>query len=196
MKSLRWFALGAVLLCAAPANVQTTPSDWRLPVLHKIQRVSLSPSYGCRSEQDFQRGYVKTALFLSAYSKYYNSPELLFNGACGAPDYFEGATAGDDVDVVTDYGDIPLDSFTAGQVFSPQRRTDSVATFAESAATQVGHTYGVLINKSDIRGFFYFRVLAYVPNRFAELEYVVMDYQILQVAAESPGFDWNATGSY
>lgn len=158
-------------------QVTATP---QLPTLYKIVRVTLSPSYSCRSAEDIAKGYANTALFLSDYSKSLNGPELLFDGACGSSDYFGGQTAGDDLDVITDYGDVSLTDWAAGNAFSPLRRTDSIATFAARANVQVGHTYGVLINKDNVRGLLYFRVTAYVPNQKVDLEYAVMDYQVLR----------------
>ena len=192
--SLIVFVLG--FLIVVPASPQKDQHDLQLPELHKIKHVSLSPSYSCRSKQESGKGYGNTALFLSDYSKSRNAPELLFNGACKSPDDFVVQTAGDDLDVITDYGDIPLASLVAQHVFSPQRRTDSLAKFAQAARTEIGHTYGVLINKQEARGFFYFRVVAYVPNQSVELEYVVEDYQVHRVEARSSGFSWDAKMSH
>jgi hypothetical protein len=89
---------------------------------------TLGPSYSCRTPEEFRKGYRKTALFLSGASKQSNCPELLFNGSCNAPDYFQGQTAGDDFDVMADYGDVRLDELTASRAFPPLRRTDSPAS--------------------------------------------------------------------
>ena len=186
----------AALLIAAPADPHSKQDDLQLPELDKVMRTTLSPSYSCRSEEEFQKGYGNTALFLSAYSRKRNSPELVFNGACKSEDSFRGQTAGDDLDVITDYSDVPLTDLTAEHVFSPRRTTDSMASFGSRSRTQIGHTYGVLINKNEIRGFFCFKVIAYVPNKSVELEYVVLDYEILSVAGRSPGFAWDRKISY
>ena len=195
MKPLTTLILAAVIAAAVPANSQEK-EDMQLPELHKIKRATLSPSYSCRSKEEFRKGYENTALFLSAYSRWRKSPEMLFDGACRSKDSFHGRTAGDSLDVITDYGDVPLAGLTASQLFSLQRRADSVSTFTSEAPVVAGHTYGMLINKSDVRGFFYFRVLAHVPNQKLELEYVVMDYQVLRVEAQSPGFSWDTKSSY
>lgn len=184
----------AVVLIGTAAGGQTNSKELGLPELHKIRHVTLSPSYSCRSKEEAVSGYANTALFLSANSKNRNRPELVFNGACKSPDYFGGQTAGDDFDVITDYGDVPLESLTLSQAFSPLRRTDSLAAFTHTAKVQAGHTYGMLINKDECRGFLYFRVLSYVPNQKVELEYVVMDYQVLRREAQSPGFTWDEVG--
>ncbi|MGH9521322.1 MAG: hypothetical protein ACRD3E_02185 [Terriglobales bacterium] len=179
-------ALSSAITAAGQARL----SDNDLPVLHRIQTVTLSPSYSCRSKADFQKGYEATALFLTAEEKRRNGPSLLFDGACGSPDFFEVNTGGDDIGVITDYGDVRLEDMAATQVFSPKKRTDSVSTFTYTTKVVAGHTYGVLLNRSDSRGFFYFRVLEYLPNERVKLEYAVMDYQRLRVEAASAGFDW------
>jgi len=125
---------------------------------------------------------------LSGAAKDINSPELLFNGACNSPDYFQGQTAGDDFDVLADYGEVPLESLTASHAFSPLRRTDSVATFVREASVKLGHTYGMVINKDHVRGLLYFKVTAYMPNQKVELDYVVLDYKILRVEARAARF--------
>ena len=197
MKLIRSMVLiVSALVAAAPTSSQKTPEELQLPELHKIMHVTLSPSYSCRSEEEFRKGYSQTALFLSAYSKTRSIPELLFNGACKSPDNFDVNMAGDDLSVITDYGDVPLADLTPQQVFSPKRTTDSVANFVHTCEARLGHTYGLLINKRETRGFFYFRVVRHVPNQSVELEYVVMDYQILRVEAQSPGFNWDEKSSY
>ncbi len=175
-------------------EAQSKSKDSGMPVLHKIQRVTLSPSYSCRSKEEFRKGYASTALFLAQQSRVRNRPELLFNGACKSRDYFQGQTAGDDFDLVADYGDVPLEKLTLSHAFSPLRRTDSQATFLDRAKVEAGHAYGMLINKGETRGFFYFRVVSYVPNQKVELEYMVMDYQLLRKEAQSSGFAWDTAG--
>src|SRR5215467_14215592 len=128
MKSLLPVAL--MLLIAAPSIPQKSPEDLGLPELHKIQRVILSPSYGCRSTEDPQTGYAGSALFLTDHSRRINGPELLFNGACKSPDFFSVATAGDDIDTITDYGDIPLTDLAPSDLFG-WRRSKSGALFTQ-----------------------------------------------------------------
>ena len=188
-----------LLLIAASAETQRPAARRRriaaptpMPVLHKIIQVTLSPSYSCQTPAQFATGYNDTALFLSSYSKQQNSPELLFNGFCGGYDYFEGATAGEYLDVIADYGDVAIDGLTAQQIMNIPRVVGQDAKFSEDATVVLNHTYGVLINKDETRGFFFFRVIAYVPNQSVTLEYVVEDYQITQVVSQSPGFDWSA----
>jgi len=154
--------------------------------------VTLSPSYSCRSEEDFQKGYANTALFLSAYSRQRNSPELLFNGACETWDYLQRH----DLNVIADLGDIPLEELRPDQVFNVRRVHEraNYTRFSGIADPVVGHTYAELINQGDIRGFFYFRITAYVPNQKLELKYVVEQYEVFSTAEVSPGFDWTSTG--
>jgi len=185
--------LGLSVTSVAPTIAAT---DLGLPELHRINRVILSPSYSCRSEQDFSKGYENTALFLSTYSRERNSPELLFDGACKSSDSFSAATAGDDLDVIADYGPWPIEDLTAQQVFSPQRIADAYAQFNQRVPVQEGHTYGLLINKRDIRGFFFFQVMRHTANQKVELKYVVQHYQLLDRSAESPGFAWDKKSYY
>jgi hypothetical protein len=164
-----------------------------LPALHQIYTATLTPSYGCRPPAEFSRGYQGTALFLSTYSRTRNAPDLLFNGACGSDDYFQASTAGDDMALIADLGtEVPLADVSAHKAFNVRNiaGTDNESKFAQSAPVALGHTYVVLLNKSDVRGLFAIRVTAHERNRSVTLQYAVKQYQLLDVTAQSPGFDW------
>jgi hypothetical protein len=183
----------AVLLLSSAASAQTPRQDFGLPELHRIKTATLSPSYSCRSGEDFQKGYESTALFLSDYSKKRNSPDLLFNGACEGPDYFLSSTAGDDMALITDLGSLALEDLNTHQAFINAQRIhsfDLYSKFARSVKLEIDHTYAVLLNKRELRGLFFFTVVGYVPHQKVDLRYAVKKYQILSVTAESPGFDW------
>lgn len=166
-----------------------------LPDLHVIKTAVLSPAYSCRSAEQFKEGYRETALFLSDYAKAQNSPDLLFNGACGSPDYFEAATAGDDMSLIADLGkDVSLENLSALQVFNLQRVHSFAAysNFARVAKVELKHTYAVLLNNADRRGLFVFTVTEHAPNKNVALQYAVKSYQVTsngQVASSS-GFAW------
>ena len=193
MKSLL-LAASLLLLMASPAPVQNKPKDYGLPELHKIQKITLSPSYDCRPPEETAKGYANTALFLSHYSRQMNSPELLFHSICQLTNYFVVHTAGDQLDAIADLGEVPLNSLAPSDVWGLRPTWDSSANFREMVKIQSGHTYAVLINKGDIRGFFFVQVMEHVPNQKLDLEYVVMDYAILREEQRSPGFDWSTKG--
>jgi len=188
MKSAR---LLLTLLLASGGNGSVQLPSPKLPELHKIKAVTLSPSYSCRSKEDFQRGYGKTALFLTDEGNW-NGPDLLFNGACGSLDYLEGQTAGDDMTLIADLGKVSLEELRADQAFNVKRihSDDAYSKFTTIAEIEVGHTYAVLINKARVRGLLFISITAWVPNQRLDLKYVVREYQLLIVRKESPGFDW------
>src|ERR1700674_5409723 len=183
MKAL--VTLAALLLAAAASVPQGKQEDFGLPELHKIKTATLSPAYGCRSREDFQRGYENTALFLSKYSRDRNSLELLFNGACGSEDYFQSATGGDDMGLIADLGEMSMEKVTAHLAFNTKNihSFDLYSKFARMVKVQSNHTYAVLVNGSDIRSLFVFTVTGYVPNKRLDLKYAVQEYQIMQVRA-------------
>src|SRR5262249_852826 len=187
-------ALTAVLIAFSPLGSQEQKADLGLPELHVIKTVTLSPSYSCRSREEFRTGYANTALFLSRYSDDRNSPDLLFNGACGSEDYFEGSTAGDDMSLIADLGDVPLEEVTTSKAFNFKRvhSFDLYSRFTAQSKVEGNHTYALVINKSEIRGLLVFSVVNYLPNKKAELRYAVKEYQILSVRNRSEGFDWSA----
>jgi hypothetical protein len=188
MKSL--FAIALMCLTAASTNPQQKKEGLGLPELHKIKTATLSPSYSCRSKQEFRRGYEKTALFLSTYSDDRNAPDLLFNGACGSRDYFQGSTAGDDMSMIADLGTIPLENATSQLVMANRDKDGQFFKFTREADVQPDHTYAVLIDKSHVRGLLVFQVAAYEPNKKVDIKYAVKEYQLLDVRAQSDGFDW------
>jgi hypothetical protein len=163
----------------------------QLPELHRIFSATLSPSYGCRSHEDFNKGYESTALFLTPGSKDWNSPDLLFNGACKSKDYFLSSTAGDDMSLIADLGTIPLEQVTAEAAFNIKMAAGNDSHFLKDVEVQTGHTYAVVINKSQVRGLFVFKVDDYVPNKQVTLRYAVKVYQLLQRKQQSPGFSWD-----
>jgi hypothetical protein len=122
-----------------------------------------------------------------------NSPDLLLNGACGAVNYFESSTAGDDMALIADLGpNVPVGSVSAAQAFNLRRvaGSDNESRFTRSAPVVSGHTYVVLINKSHIRGLIVFTVTTFEADKRAELDYVVKAYDIQRRLARSEGFDW------
>jgi hypothetical protein len=168
---------------------------YQTPELRTARTATLSPAYGCRTKEEFQKGYEGTALFLSDFVKRDNSPDLLFNGACGGEDTFDPATHGGnrsliaDLDAGTSHGATSLlDSFDKYDSLSRREMRD--AGFSERAPVKAGHTYVVLIDKTRVRGVFVFTVLDYEANKHVTLSYEVKDYQIRQA-----GFDRIKTGS-
>lgn len=185
---------GIVLLASFLGFAVLTPQkpqpheDFGLPQLHEINTITLSPSYGCRSREEFQQGYRNTALFLSGYSRRANSPELLFNGACGAQDNLEST----DLGLIADLGEISLETVTAHLFFNTKNIAsfDLYSRFARRVEVKPDHTYAALLNGGEIRGMLVFTVTGYVPNQKLELKYAVKKYEIFATKAQSPGFEW------
>lgn len=195
MKTLCVVAILLTSTSAAPAQ-----NDLGLPELHAIKTASLSPSYSCRSPEEVQKGYEGTALFLSAYSRQRNSPDLLFDGSCDSPDYFQVSTAGDDMALVADLGEnVPVEKVRAqdamyGYCPVPASKCKA-ARYAFRLPVVAGHTYAALINKREIRGLFVFTVTGYTQNTQVALRYAVKEYQVQTTAAQSPGFSWSSSAS-
>jgi hypothetical protein len=187
MKSL--LILGSLLLITAPFISEQQKPDLGFPQLHTIKTATLSPSYSCRSHEEFQTGYANTALYLADYSRHWG-PDLLFNGACGAKDYFHGSAAGDDMSLVADLGVVPLEELTATKAFRVPSANSQYSRFGEIADVENGHSYAVLINKGSHRGLFVFTVIDHVPNKKVELRYAVEENQAMVTRGESQGFDW------
>jgi hypothetical protein len=179
----------------APSAGQRPESKFELPILHQIKTVTLSPSYSCRSPEEFAKGYGQTALFLSDFARQRNGPDLLFNGACGAEDVFEAATAGDDMSLVADLGTgISLDELSASQAFNVRRVAayPAYSKFARVARIEQGHTYAVLLNASGKRGLFMLSVTEHVPGTKVTLRYAVKSYEVMPGGQiSSQGFHWD-----
>jgi hypothetical protein len=194
----RFCLLFSIFVCtAAAAFAQNPKQDSGLPQLHAIRTVTLSPTYSCRSSEDFQKGYESTALFLSTFAKQFSRPDLVFNGGCGAEDYFRASTGGDDFSLIADLGiNVALEEVSASRAFN-FKRVHSFAEyskFADLVKVVANHTYAVLLNNSDKRGLVIFTVDEYVPNKRVVLRYAVKSYQIPgQIRSE--GFDWARTNN-
>ena len=193
------FLFSILVFATFTALGQNSKQDFGLPQLHSIKTVTLSPSYSCRASADFQKGYEQTALFLSAYAKQRNSPDLLYNGACKADDEFEASTAGDDFSLIADLGaNVRLEDVSASRAFNLKKEHSyaEYSKFVETVKVIANHTYVVLLNESDKRGLFIFTVDEYVPNEKVVLRYAVKSYQIMpngQICSE--GFDWLRTNN-
>ena len=190
MKSLV-FSLCLLLIAGVSAVAQTSAQNVALPELHTIKTVTLSPPYSCRSSEQFQKGYENTALFLSAYSKQRNIPDLLFNGACKSGNYFQPGTT---FSLIADLGsEVPLGEISTSRAFN-LRRVHSFADyskFVQAADVELNHAYAVLINEDDIRGLFVFKVVEFVPDQKVVLQYAVKSYQVMPTRGFTPvGFDW------
>ena len=202
-RATKYALLGfAVLMVSYPARSQrirpnpepcansSSNLNLNLPVLNVVQNATLSPSYSCRSASDFARGYATTALFLSGSSQDRNAPELLFNGACGSPDYFDVNTAGDEMSLIADLGTTALAAVTTQNAFNLPNVAafGDYTRFSEVAQVVQGHTYAAVINSGDVHGLFVFTVVKFVPDLEVDLQYEVKDYQVnLGTFARSPG---------
>lgn len=182
-----------LLLTLNVYSQQKQKEDFGLPVLHIIKETTLSPNYGCRSAEDFKKGYAETALFVSDYSKRRNSPDLLFNGACNSEDYFEASTAGNDVALIADYGEnILIENISADKIFNLQRVAvdEAYTKFTTRSKVQKNHTYAVILTKNELRGWFVFTVTDYVKNKKVDLKYAVKMYEIYSSKVRANDFSW------
>jgi len=185
-----------LLIVTVSAVAQIPTQNLGLPELHSIKTVTLSPPYSCRSSEQFQKGYESTALFLSAYSKQRNMPDLLFNGACKSTNYFQ---PGNTFSLIADLGsEVALNEVSALRAFN-LRRVASFADyskFVQAANVEIDHTYAVLLNEDEIRGLFIFKVVEYVPDERVVLQYAVKSYQVTSArGAMSQGFDWEKSSN-
>jgi hypothetical protein len=180
----------SVLLVSTPAAVQSTEKNFDLPELHKIHKITLSPSYSCRSDEDFHQGYGTTVLYLSKNSR---GPELEFNGACGSQDHLVVNMTGGDMNLIADMGKVLLEDLSADQPFVLRldHSLEPALQFKFEAQIEVGHTYAVLVNKTFERALFYFTVTGHLQNKRLDLRYAVKDFQLTTtMMAEAPGFSW------
>ena len=193
-----------LLIFSATGLAQKATDNFGLPELHTIKTITLSPSYSCRSAEDFKQGYADTALFLSAYAKRQNSPDLLFNGACKTDDEFEAAVDDgawakviNDFSLIADLGaGVSLEDLSASRAFNLKKvhSYDEYSKFANTVKVVANHTYAVLLNESDKRGLFVFQVAEYVPNQKVVLRYAVKSYQVMHNGQfQSAGFSWTDT---
>ena len=198
---MRTLSLFVVITLAAGISLSAQNSTRKLdlPELHTIKTGTLSPSYSCRSSDEFRRGYQNSALFLSAYSRQRNSPDLLFNGACRSEDYFQASTAGDDMSLIADLGvNVSLEEVSASRAFNLKQVHSAAAysRFVQAAKVELNHTYAVLLNGREKRGLLIFTVVSHVPNEKVELRYAVKSYQVVAAGqVVSAGFDWERTNN-
>lgn len=177
---MKYLFISAVFLLAGQAF-----ADSALPQLHKISGHQFSAPYSCNGS------YEKSALFLSMYTKNINAPDLLFNGVCRKSSlYFEASTAGDDFSLISDLGKVSLESVSASKAFNYRRAVGEDNTFKENVKIQEGHTYSVLLSKSDVRALYIVTVDKINPDLSLSIRYAVKSYSIVLRSEEVPGFNW------
>jgi hypothetical protein len=195
MKRIAIMGLFILLWTTAIVQARNPEGVAELPILNRVLTATLSPSYSCRQNNEVARGYEGTALFLSGLSRARNAPDLLFNGACNADDNFQASTAGDDMALIADIGPgVNLTNLSAHTAFNMRNigGYDNESKFVRSFPVILGHTYVVLLNKSEVRGLFLVKVIAYERNKSVTVQYTVKQYQRIQVTDKSSGFDWAA----
>ena len=160
-----------------------------LPAIHSIKTVILSAPYSCEGS------YEKSAVFLSQHSEDRNSPDLLYNGACGSSKYIEASTAGDDFSLIADLGEVKIEDVTASKAFNFARTVGRDNIFTQTASLKANHTYAVLTSKSDKRSLVIYKVKSISETGDLELEYAVKSYAVQDSVDEVPGFDWSKKNS-
>lgn len=178
---MKGMILSAVLAIAAPIIASAANS---MPTLHAITAYTFQAPYSCKGS------YEKSALFLSDYSKQRNAPDLLFNGACQSPLYIEASTAGDDFSLIADLGPVSLETVNAMKAFDYAGVVGTENSFKESMPVAAGHTYVVLISKSEIRALFALTVDEISPDGPMKVRYAALSYSIQSTQSESSGFNW------
>lgn len=179
------FALSAL---AQQPRQQQQRETFSPPPLNTVGAATLSPSYSCRPPAEFEKGYRKTALFLSELVRRYNSPDLLFNGACGSEDYFSSATHGANTSVIADLGpNVPLENVPPLEAMPAPAGVGAGPRFKHSAPVKVGHTYVVRLDKRRlVEGWFVFTVSRHEPNKLVEISYSVRGYRLLDHGIPPP----------
>lgn len=179
----------ALLLILALGLTTDLWADSEVPTLHRIKTIRLEKPYSCGGS------YESSALFLSDYSKKRNSPELLYNGACGGPNFVDASTAGDDFALIADLGEVPIQAVSANRAINFERVVGKENLFKDKQITKKNHTYAVLISKSEIRALYVFKILSQEQDGAMIIEYAVKSYSIQKSIVESSGFDWE-TGNH
>jgi hypothetical protein len=194
MKRLAYLAVSfiAAITLAPSAVTVFANTDDGLPQLHKIRTVSLVPRFGCPDRREVRPA---PGLYVSSYSEESKRPELVFEGFCKSADYFSGATAGDDMSLVADLGDIRLEDVSAHLAFNPKNMVSHDAYFSQHVPVADGHTYALVINKSEYRGLVVFHVDDYQPNKSVKLRYAVKEYQLMVARKSAEGFNWTGKNS-
>jgi len=175
-------------LAAPQSSGVERPASSGLPVLNRVRGAMLAPSYSCRPKEEFARGYERTALFLSEESRGRNTPDLIFNGACGSNNYFQVSATAEDFGLIADIG---LGKSLAGLSAERALNYTGIAggeldtRFAPSALVATGHTYVVILNRPEVRGLYALTVTKFEPDRKVEFSYVVLSYATLGPGEEA-----------
>ena len=100
--------------------------------------------------------------------------------------------------LISDLGpDVEIEDVTAHSAFNLESiaRPESYSKFARETRVFPGHTYAVIVNKSEIRGLFVFKVTGYEKNAKVDIKFAVKSYQVIKRIDESKGFSWEKKNS-
>ena len=166
----------ALLVVTVPQAQAPNPQ----PQIGVSRTIELTPSYSCRPTEEFRRGFQKTALFLSEEMRVLNSPDLLFNGACGSENYFQASTHGGNHSLVADLSTIKAGDLLRLRQLDAQKDRAALFKmgFEDDAAVALGHTYAILLHKDGVRGLMIVTVTKHVQDKGVTLTYDVLDYQV------------------
>ena len=160
-----------------------------LPPLNTIQEFRFQYPYSCRPSSS-SSPYDGSGLFLSDKTIASNDPDLLYNGACGAKDYFQATVGGISFAVIADLGDVPLENVTSSRAFNYLRTVGMDNIFRETSPVVIGHTYAVLSTRQQTHSLFAIQVVDYQKNGPMQIRYAVREYSVIETVQTSPGFSW------
>jgi hypothetical protein len=194
LKSFSLLLVVALIAVSASASAFDAPSG--LPKLNTIFTHVFDTAYSCGGD------YAKSGLALDGDVQ---SPDLLFNGACGSDPSFQASFAGEDFSLLSLIGDSqthPLHNVSAHAAFNYANMVGQDNIFKQDIMSQSGNTYSVLRTQGgggglSTRTLFAFETVSGcdTANRPCKIAYAVLNYGKVKFEEESPGFDWTKLNS-
>lgn len=161
-----------------------------LPDLNTITNRTIKTPYGCPGST-----MGSACLSFSTDTPSSNNCDVLLNGGCKTgPLYWQVNLAGASFGMITDLGDVPLETLTSSKAVNYDGVTGGDNVFKATQTVVAGHTYAFILARANKRAVFELKV-ASAGDEGVLVTAAVRMYELHSVSASSPGFSWDKNNS-
>ena len=175
------------ILSLAPCCALAAP----FPDLNSITTRTIGIPYGCHNST-----MQSACLSFSTDTPSADNCDVLLNGGCDTGNlYWQVNLGGSSFGMITDLGDVPLESLTSSKTLNYNGVAGSENTFKAIQPVTQGHTYAFVLARAEGRAVFELKVNK-AGDAGASVDAAVRLYETHQVTGLSEGFSWDANNTH
>jgi hypothetical protein len=157
-----------------------------LPELNTIVHVKTGLPYGCPGAS-----MASSCVSFSTDTPSADNCDILLNGGCNTGAlYWQVNLAGTSFGMITDVGEVPLETLTSSKTMNYDGISGRDNTFKATQLVKANHTYAFILARATKRAVLELRVLT-ASDKGMSAEAAVRLYEIHSVTEESKGFSWD-----